>query len=346
MSDEEHHPLGSLEEELRASEARFFNVVQSSPDSIVVIDKTGIIRYVNDSSELLFGRQRVSLIGKEFGFPVLSGDKTEIEILVKSKKTVFAEMRVVEIVWDKKQAFLASLRDISEHTRLENELGSANDELKQFVYAVSHDIKAPLRNVQTIATWMIDDYVDVLDVDAVADLNLMKDNVVRMQRLVDGLLQFTEVGKSEKITTLVSLNDVFCEVLENVSVDMNNSNADVTVEPLPTLVANGIQLVILFQNIISNSIKYSGGREPKICVSASQRDNHWEILVADNGVGIEEQYWTRIFSPFERLHTQAEYDGSGIGLATCKKIVNHHNGQIWVDSAVGTGSTFHVTLPA
>lgn len=336
-----------LQNELKASEARFFNVVDISPDSLVVIDKNGIICFVNNSCQILFGRNKDDLIGRQFGFPVVSGDNTQIEILHAHKKTVIAEMRVVEIRWDKHDAYLASLRDISEQVRLENELTHSNEELIQFAYAVSHDIKAPLRNIESIATWLLEDYSAVLDDNATHDLTLMNDNIARMQRLVDGLLQFTQIGTFTHNQSLVDLNLIFEEVLDNIKTDIDSKKAEIIIHELPSITANGILLVLLFQNLISNSIKYSGDNIPKISVSAISGETQWEISITDNGIGIgiDEQYWKKIFTSFERLHTQAEYAGSGIGLATCAKIVKLHNGAIRVDSKPEMGSIFYVSLP-
>ena len=345
MSAHIDHDLLNLREELKASEVRFYNLVEISPDGLVVVNETGSICFINDAAKMLFGRQNEHMLGKEFGFPVVSGEKAEIEILNKNGTFSIVEMRVVEIRWEKQPAFLACLRDISEHTRLIAELNTANAELRHFSYAVSHDIKGPLRNVKTLADLLVEDYSSVMDSDAATDLRHIESNVNRMLHFVDGLLEFSRIGASEDSTKQIELNDVFADVLENIKTDIVKSKAKISVDTLPSIRANEVLLISLFQNLISNSIKYCKDRAPIITVSVQKRRDQCEIAIADNGIGIEEQHWNKIFLPFERLHTQTQCEGSGIGLASCKKITDYHDGRIWVESEVGRGSVFFVSLP-
>jgi len=156
MSEDAKRQLTDIRNALVESEARFFNVVHSSPDGIVVLDESGVICFANKASHVLFNKSKNTMLGHCFGFPLVSGDKSIIEIPGKHGTPTIAEMRVVKITWEQKPALLASLRDVSSHAQLESQLNTTNRELKQFAYAVSHDIKAPLRNVQSIADWIME----------------------------------------------------------------------------------------------------------------------------------------------------------------------------------------------
>ncbi len=345
MPDKLRQEIIDLQEDLKASEARFYNVVNISPTGVVVINRLRTICFINDSAQKIFGRRKETLLGQKFEPLFVPGETTEIEIPGAEAESLIAEMRVVEIVWEKQLAYLVSLQDMSESTRLNNELNRANRDLVQFSYAVSHDIKAPLRGVKTLAGWLKEDYAAVLSARAIADLTLMDGNVDRILRLSEGLLQFAQIGVSDRALEPVELNDVFTEALDNINSDILGSGAEISIDQLPSVQANYVQLVLLFQSLLSNSIKYQNDLAPIISVRAKKRQRYWEISITDNGIGIDEQHWDKIFVAFERLHTNAEYDGSGIGLATCKKIVDQLNGHIWVDSEPGVGSTFYVLLP-
>ncbi len=341
----ESRTLEQLKAELIASELRFNNVVQNSPDGIVVTDTDGFIQYVNPASEFMFGRNKEALIGQSFGYPVMSGDTTEIEVLHPGKPHVVAEMRVVQIEWEGETGMLATLRDMSERIQLTNDLKRSNKDLESFASVVSHDIRAPLRNLHLLAGWLQQDHAGELNSDAMEDIELMRKTTTRMQRMVDDLLQYSRTTSSEgKVSTEVQLEDVLADALDILREDIFRMDAQIINDPLPTIDCNIQQMVALFRHIISNAIAYCPIK-PRITITADCEDDICHLKFHDNGIGVEEKYWEKIFVPFNHLHSKDTHDGSGIGLATCKKIVDRHNGKIWLESESGVGSVVHVQLP-
>jgi light-regulated signal transduction histidine kinase (bacteriophytochrome) len=334
-------------EEIQAisSDGNFYEVVSNSPDGIVITDKRGVIHYVNAASMILFGREFNGLVGKDFGFPIVSGDTTEIDILKQGSPAIVAEMRVVEISWRGEPALLATLRDMSERIKLNKELTRSNKDLEEFAQVISHDIKAPLRTLNLLSTWLHDDHKDSLTQEALDDLQLMRKTTNRMQKMVDDLLQYSKSNSSNKQFITVDLNLVCRDALDNLSEDVFRTNASISVDSLPSVEGDESQLVQLFQNIISNSLKYST-TQPEVKVKCTKENYYWHIIVTDNGIGIESKYLKSIFIPFNHLNSIDEYEGSGIGLATCQKIVERHQGRIWMESEYRAGSEMHVLIPA
>lgn len=338
--------IDALEEiEAISSDGNFYEVVSNSPDGIVITDKRGVIHYVNAASMALFGRAFNGLVGKDFGFPIVSGDTTEIDILKQGSPAIVAEMRVVEITWKGETALLATLRDMSERIKLNKELTRSNKDLEEFAHVISHDIKAPLRTLNLLSTWLHDDHKDSLMQEALDDLQLMRKTTNRMQKMVDDLLQYSKSNSSNKQFITVDLNLVCRDALDNLSEDVFRTNASILVDSLPSVEGDESQLIQLFQNVISNSLKYSA-TEPEVKVKCAKENYYWHITVADKGIGIESKYLKSIFIPFNHLNSIDEYEGSGIGLATCQKIVERHQGRIWMESDYGAGSVMHILLPA
>lgn len=188
-------------------------------------------------------------------------------------------------------------------------------------------------------------YQGRLDPNADEFIQYVMDGTLRMQRMIDGLLAYSRAGLAQGGLTQIDCNKVFNEVVSNLQIAIQESNATVTCEPLPTVYANETQLVQLFQNLISNAIKFRADRPLQIYIRAELRDGAWQFSVRDNGIGIDPQFSSQIFMLFQRLPGQARPTGTGIGLAICKKIVESLGGRIWVESEAGAGSTFFFTLP-
>ena len=189
-------------------------------------------------------------------------------------------------------------------------------------------------------------YKDKLDADANDFINYAIEGSTRMQQMINDLLTFSRVGTKGKPFQPTSLDQTFERALKNLSVSIDESHATVTCDPLPTIFADDLQMLQLFQNLIGNGIKFrSSERAPVIHVSVKTLKDAWEFSITDNGIGIAPEYYNRIFIIFNRLHTRDEYPGSGIGLAICKKIVERHGGSIWVESSIGEGTTFRFTIP-
>jgi signal transduction histidine kinase len=221
----------------------------------------------------------------------------------------------------------------------------SNRELEQFAYVASHDLQEPLRAVNSYAQLLGRKYQGSLDAKADKYLGYIMEGATRMQQLINDLLEFSRVGTRAKELKLTACEVVLSQVLMNLKVAIAECQAVVTHDPLPTIMGDEIQLMQLFQNLISNAIKFHREEPPCVHISVVQQQNDWVFSVRDNGIGMEPEYFERIFTIFQRLHSRAEYPGTGIGLAVCKKIVERHGGRIWVESELEVGTTFYFTIP-
>jgi signal transduction histidine kinase len=228
---------------------------------------------------------------------------------------------------------------------LTTELARSNKELEQFAYVASHDLQEPLRMVSSYTQLLEQRYRGRLDSDAHEFINYAVDGARRMQRLINDLLEFSRVSTRGKPLQPVDANDVLGAVRANLSAAIEDAGALVTNEELPTVMIDPTQLGQLLQNLIANAIKFHGAGPPRVHVAACEREGEWVFAVKDNGIGIEPEYFDRIFVIFQRLHVAADYPGTGIGLAVCKRIVERHGGRIWVESESGAGAIFSFTVP-
>ncbi len=225
------------------------------------------------------------------------------------------------------------------------ELARSNEELEQFAYVASHDLQEPLRMVTSYLQLLEERYGHQLDGDALDFMGFAVDGATRMKVLIEDLLEFSRLGTRKEERGAVDLNDVFEEVCSTLAVSAQDAQAVIESSDLPTVVGDRSRMVQLFQNLIGNAIKYRSDDPPRISVSGERFNGEWRMAVRDNGIGIAERHAGRIFEIFQRLHSDRTVPGTGIGLASCKKIVEGHGGRIWVDSTVGEGSTFRFTLP-
>jgi PAS domain S-box-containing protein len=230
-------------------------------------------------------------------------------------------------------------------TRKLEELARSNADLEQFAYVASHDLQEPLRMVISYTQLLARRFHGKLDASADEFIGFAVDGASRMQQLIQDLLSYSRLTTRGQALQFTPAEAACKAALENLQKSIKSSNAEVSVGPLPTVLADATQLAQLFQNLIGNAIKYCNKRRPEIRVDARSTGNEWVFSVQDNGIGIEPQYFERIFQMFQRLHTRNEYSGTGIGLALCRKIVERHGGKIWVDSHLGQGSTFLFTIP-
>ncbi|MCX9010579.1 MAG: ATP-binding protein [Candidatus Methanoperedens sp.] len=227
------------------------------------------------------------------------------------------------------------------------ELARSNAELEQFAYIASHDLQEPLRTVSGFTQLLAKRYRGKLDKDADDFISYIVDGATRMQKMIDDLLEYSRVGTRGKPFERTDLEAVFNQVLTNLKVSIEQNGAVLTHDPLPTVMADATQMVQLFQNLISNAIKFRKKDEPpRIHVSAERMGDEWVLSVRDNGIGIAPEFMGRLFQVFARGHASSEYPGTGIGLAICKRIVERHGGRIWAESEPGKGSTFYFTIPA
>lgn len=263
------------------------------------------------------------------------------------------EIRVEQRTSQLHQANLQLKAEIQEHATAQaalkhyaDDLARTNAELEQFAYVASHDLQEPLRMVSSYAQLLHRRYDGKLDSDADEFIGFIVEGAMRMQQLIEDLLAFSRLGSRPTQMASVDSAKVVQTARANLEKLANQAGIRFEVGPLPTVWGDSAQLVQLFQALMSNAIKFRRGDQPYIKIAAEQREAEWEFCVTDNGIGIEPQYFQRIFVIFQRLHSKADYPGTGIGLAICKKIVERHGGRIWLESEIGSGSTFYFTLPA
>jgi light-regulated signal transduction histidine kinase (bacteriophytochrome) len=254
--------------------------------------------------------------------------QTEIQQLVAQNKQLQTELAVAQ----------AS----SERLRF---LEASNEDLTQFAYAVSHDLQEPLRMITSYLQLVAQRYEDQLDEEAREFIGYAVGGANRMRQLIIDLLAYSQIGHEHQGFTQVDLEKILQQVLFNLAVQIREANIQITHDPLPTIMANKTQMLQLLQNLLSNAVKFRTADTPKIHLSAQQQASNWIIQVSDNGIGIEPELTPKVFAIFQRLHTNEEYPGTGIGLATCKKIIQNHQGSIWVESEPGVGSIFSFSIP-
>ncbi|HEV7348827.1 sensor histidine kinase [Telluribacter sp.] len=224
-------------------------------------------------------------------------------------------------------------------------LERSNEELKQFAYVASHDLQSPLKTIEGYLGLLESKYKEQLDEPGLKLIKTTTNSTHRMRDLINDLLEFSQVGLGQDLSE-VPMDDVLAEVLEEMQQEIDESGAKITATRLPVLRASRIDMKRVFQNLLSNSIKYSRkGIQPEIKVSVREKAFEWVFSIEDNGIGIDEIYFEKIFQVFQRLHGRNEYPGTGVGLATCKKIIETHSGRIWLNSNLGKGSNFRFTIP-
>ncbi len=230
------------------------------------------------------------------------------------------------------------------NTKVE-ELAASNEELERFAYVASHDLQEPLRMVSSFLGLLKLKYYDVLDEKGRSYIHFAVDGAERMKRLILDLLSFSRLNAKTQIMQKVDCDEVLLEVHQNLLSIITENNCSITIAHLPTLIGNRSQLVQLFQNLISNAIKYkSADKQPIVDVSVEEKNTEWQFCIKDNGMGIDPKYFEKIFIIFQRLQSKENYSGTGIGLAIAKKIVERHGGRIWVESKLNEGSTFYFTI--
>jgi signal transduction histidine kinase len=225
------------------------------------------------------------------------------------------------------------------------ELQRSNAELEQFAYVASHDLQEPLRKIASFCQALQTRYRGRLDERADQYIDFAVDGAKRMQTLINDLLAFSRVGRSGRAQEPVDLNEVLADAQASLAGSLESSQATISAGTLPTVRGDRGQLASLFQNLIANAVKFRGADAPSVRIAAERREGEWKISCLDNGIGIDPEYAERIFLIFQRLHSRETYEGTGIGLALCRKIVEYHGGRIWLDTEYSEGACFHFTLP-
>jgi PAS domain S-box-containing protein len=363
------------EKHLAQMEGRYRGLLEAAPDAMVVVNQVGEIVLLNVQVEKQFGYRRDELLGQKVkniipeGFAerlIADGTRTAaealaqqigtgIELIGRRKDGSEFPIEIMLSPLESPEGILvtAAIRNITERKRAEQhlvktvaELNRSNDELQQFAYVASHDLQEPLRMVASYTQLLAERYKGRLDSDADEFIAYAVDGSNRMQVLIQDLLAYSRAGTNGKALRKISSDNALTEALANLRATIQESGAVVTHDSLPLITTDGTQLAQIFQNLVGNAIKYRSAAVPNVHISAVKNGgNEWIFSVRDNGLGIDPQYFDRIFVLFQRLHGQTEFKGTGIGLAICKKMLERLGGRIWVESQPEKGSTFHFALP-
>lgn len=368
----------------RSMENKAQALLETAPDAMVIVNSFGQIVLINAQTEKLFGYSKEELLGKEveilipgrflsrheghrknfFSDAKARNMGTGLELFGKHKdgNEFSVEISLSPLETEEGLLVSAAIRDISEKKLLEKEIREVNitlekkvqqrtgelerknKELEQFAYVASHDLQEPLRTISSFVELLQQQYYGKLDENANIYLTYIAQSSDRMKTLIKDLLDYSRIGRKTELQR-VDCNIILSEVLADLSSTINQNAAIIEAGQLPVINGYATEMKQLFQNLISNSIKFHlAGIPPHIVISAEKNHGYWKFSFQDNGIGIEENHQDRIFIIFQRLHSRTEYEGSGIGLAHCKKIVELHGGKIWVESQRGLGSNFLFTI--
>jgi PAS domain S-box-containing protein len=359
---------------VRQSEEHFRLIVSNVKDyAILMLDPEGFVVSWNDGAEKINGYRAEEIIGQHFsrfytaedissGKPAFELEqaaqdgRSEVEgWRIRKDGSRFLANVVITALRDEKgrlRGFGKIARDITERQKSEEqlmktvgELRRSNDDLQQFAYVSSHDLQEPLRMVSSFTQLLAKRYKGRLDSDADEFIAFAVDGCNRMQGLIQDLLSYSRAGTNGKALREISSEDALKMALTDLRGAVEQSGAVVTYDSLPAITIDETQLTQIFQNLVGNGIKYRRAESPEVHVSASKNGHEWIFSVRDNGLGIDSQYFDRIFILFQRLHGREEFEGTGIGLAICKKILERLGGRIWVESQPEKGSTFYFALP-
>jgi PAS domain S-box-containing protein len=366
----------AAETHLAQMEGRYRGLLEAAPDAMVVVNQQGEIVLLNLQAEKQFGYRRDELLGQKLtniipeGFAerlIADGLRSaadalaqqigtglELTALRKDGSSFPMELMLSPLKSDTGTLVTVAIRNITvrnaaslELLQTVEELKRSNEDLQQFAYVASHDLQEPLRMVASYVALIARRYKGKLDADADEFISFAVDGAKRMQSLIQDLLAFSRVGSKGVDLVTTSSEDALNRAIKNLRGAIVDSGAQVTHDPLPSVLADELQLTQLFQNLLGNAIKYRRAEVPGVHIAARQNGaKKWVFSVEDNGLGIEPQYFERIFGMFQRLHGREEFSGTGMGLAICKKIVERHGGEISVESTLGQGSTFRFPLAA
>lgn len=345
-------------------------LLDETPEAIAVADPTGEILFVNSQLKRIFAYATVELIGKPVDTLIVGGKKSEEDgksLLSRLEHFVAAnnnldglrkdgtefpiEVSASTVRLGSGPVIICVIRDVTEQRQALNvlqyigeELRARNKDLEQFTYLASHDLKEPLRSISSFVDLLKETLAGSPDETTVQALTFIGDGVERMTQLVHDLLEFSRTGHVGDFAE-VDLNSVVDDAKSNLTARLTGSEATLEIGELPTIKARANDMRLLFQNLMSNAAKFQPeDRTPHIKVDCEHKDGEWHFRVKDNGIGIDPEEAEAIFRPFHRLHDRETFEGTGIGLAHCQKIVERHDGRIWVEPNRDNGSTFHFTL--
>jgi signal transduction histidine kinase len=344
---------------LERSEARFRNIIQRSADGIVIVDITGNICFINPAAEKIFCREAGELLGTSFGFPVVAGETTEIDILCRGEKTTIVEMRVTETEWEGKEAFLATLRDVTDRKRAKEEIEKlntilalraaelevANRELEAFSYSVSHDLRNPLNIISLTCQVVQEMHSDMLNEECGTLIRTIFDTTMKMDQLIDSLLNFSRLAHAEPRIEAVDLSLLARSVAAELRHTEPERRATFVIEEGIEAHGDAKLLRVVMNNLMGNAWKYTGRKEEAVIeFGVAVNNENTTYFVRDNGTGFDETDAEKLFIPFQRLHGARKFKGFGIGLATVERIIRRHGGRIWAEGEQDKGATFYFTL--
>jgi len=344
-----------------------YQVREIAEYAMFTLDKEGNLQSWNAGVERLLGYSEQEWIGQhariiftpaekaaevceaEMRKALELGSATDIRWHRRKDGTEFFANGFMNVIRDESGDAVGYVKIMSDETarkQLQDSLSESNAALEQFAYVASHDLQEPLRTMSSFAQLLTNKYGGQLDGEADKFLRFIVDASERMSTLVHDLLEYARAATEQDRPTSVALDEDLEAALTHLTQAVQESGANITHDPMPTIPVDRGQMVRLFQNLIGNALKYRKADEvPTIHVSAEQHDQEWVITVRDNGIGFDPQHAASIFTPFKRLHPAAQYSGTGVGLAICRRIVESHGGRIWADSKPGEGATFGFTLP-
>jgi PAS domain S-box-containing protein len=365
-----------IEHALRQSETRTRSIIDTANDAFIAIDAAGTITHWNPQAETMFGWPRQEAIGltlAELIIPeehrdahieglhrfVITGEgpilnkRVELEALDRNGRLFPVEMTVSPIRLGRNYIFSAFVRDITERKNAEQaiarqteEMKRINAELEDFTHSVSHDLKEPLRGIEAFAGFLAEDYGDKLDEQGQRYVNVLRESSVRMKDLIDDLLQLSRIGRTRYEYATVLMRSLVEDVKLELSYAIQQKQVELRIDPaLPAVMCDKVRMREVFKNLISNAIKYNDKLVPEIEIGCRAENGVFTFAVRDNGIGIAPEFHDKIFKIFQRLHHRDEYEGTGVGLAICKKVVEGHGGRIWVESSPALGTTFLFTIP-
>lgn len=349
---------------LKSADTLYRNLIEEMGEGVATLTNSGTIYYANAQIASMLQVPLDKIVGIKFNDFILPEDlglywaifekglktKSKGEINIKSVDGIILPVHIsINTLKDLNGVYIV-ITDLSEQKHREElneiliKLERSNAELQQFAYVASHDLREPLRTITSFLQLLEKRYKDQLDQDANEFIEFAVDGAKRMDDMITDLLEYSRVSSKEREFSLVNIEKILDETLLNLKIQIDESNAVITYDPLPTVYGDKKLLVELLQNIISNAIKYRSKKTPRIHISAKKETNQWLFCVKDNGIGIDSNHINRIFTIFQRLHGIDEFEGTGIGLSIAEKIVQKHNGNIWAESQPGNGSTFYFTI--
>jgi PAS domain S-box-containing protein len=352
---------------------RLAAIVRDSNDAVIVQDFEGKILAWNRGAEKMYGWSEAEALQMNIRATIPRGqrrealalgrllaegealDSLETRRVAKDGRELDVWLTVTALTGDmgKPVAVATTERDITQRKRAEEELKAhaeelarSNRELEDFTYVVSHDLKEPLRGIDAFSTFLAEDYADKLDEQGQKYVGVLRDSAMRMSALIEDLLMLSRIGRTGQTYATVSVQSLLEDVRQDLEFTLEQKKVDLRIQSdLPTITYQPVHLRQVFQNLISNAIKFNDKPHRVVEIACHEDDSLYTFSVRDNGIGIDEKYYEKIFQIFQRLGRREDYEGTGAGLTICKKIVEAHGGKIWLESKVGEGSIFSFTIP-